>query len=128
MFSIYLVDCLVTFWAEMEIFCFNLVTKRPTSKNLDPQSFENEVSNCAGRFALGVEGVGILSICALIYFSCVLKQNYINRLPLSVQRSLAVESRLRQSQRESARSSLGPEEIAVMISVNMPQANYGVQF
>ena len=40
-FSIYLVDCLVTFWAEIEIFCNNLVAKRPTSKNLDPQSFDN---------------------------------------------------------------------------------------
>jgi hypothetical protein len=114
-FSICLTVGLITLSGTLTQFCTNQVKKQEGSSQWSQDRFDYAEGVCEGRIRIAFIFGGFVVLLASCHFMLVLKQNYINRLPLS-QAIVA-------SQRGSFRSSLSSrnvDELTAVFSVNLP--------
>jgi len=74
---------LLTLKGSFGAYCLHNLTRSPNYATMTPEEVTYFLSNCESKIQLwGIIG-GIASLIVFVHYAVVLKQNYMNRLPLS---------------------------------------------
>lgn len=74
---------LLTLKGSFGAYCLHNLTRSPSYATMTPEEVTYFLSNCESKIQLwGIIG-GIASLIVFVHYAVVLKQNYMNRLPLS---------------------------------------------
>ena len=99
---------------------------------MTPEEIAYDLNSCEGKFQLWGIITGLISLVIFVHWAVVLKQNYMNRLPLS--QAIAIATRNSRAESLTRRSSVSHgerqatdvDDMAAMLRVNLPQNYVGV--